>query len=76
MSFSEILLTLFVALIVLGPKRLPEVAYWLGRGLRWFTEMRNKWQTELDSQIKQIELKHNEARAAAAEQQEAKPKDD
>lgn len=76
MSFSELLLTLLVALIVVGPKRLPEVAYWLGRGMRWFTEVRSKLQVELDNQIKQVELKHNEAKAAAAEQREAKPKDD
>lgn len=36
--FSELLLILFVALLVIKPERLPEVAFALGRCLKW---MRN-----------------------------------
>ncbi|MDF2867235.1 MAG: hypothetical protein K0S11_705 [Gammaproteobacteria bacterium] len=68
MSLSEILLILLVALIVLGPKRLPEVAYWLGRCMQWFNALRCKLQTEFNNQVKVAELKHNETKAAAAEQ--------
>ncbi len=35
-GWSEILVILVVALLVLGPKRLPEIAKGLGRGLRDF----------------------------------------
>lgn len=35
-GWTEILIVLVVALLVLGPKRLPEIAKGLGRGLRDF----------------------------------------
>lgn len=69
MSLSEILLILLVALIALGPKRLPEVAYWLGRIMQWVNAVRCKLQTEFNNQLKVAELRHNEAKAAVAEQQ-------
>lgn len=69
MSLSELLFTLLVAFIVLGPKRLPEAAYWLGRCAQWFANWRTKLQAELNTQIKLAELKQNEAKAEAAEQQ-------
>ncbi len=37
-SLSHIIIVLIVALLVLGPKRLPEVGRSLGRGLREFKE--------------------------------------
>jgi Tat protein translocase TatB subunit len=80
MSLTEILLILLVALLVLGPKHLPEVAYWLGKGMQQFNILRNRLQQEFNSQIKLAELKHNEAKASAAEQikdvQEQAPKQD
>jgi Sec-independent protein translocase protein TatA len=40
--FSEILLILLVALLVIKPERLPEVAYTLGRWFRWLQTMTTK----------------------------------
>ena len=37
--FSELLLILFVALLVVKPERLPEVAFTLGRCVRWMQTM-------------------------------------
>jgi len=53
-SFWEILLILIIALIVIGPKRLPEVAKTTGKWLRWFrnqiTGIRSDIERELDAQ--------------------------
>lgn len=46
-NMSEILLILIVALIVIGPKRLPEVARALGRGLTEFRRALNDVKEEL-----------------------------
>lgn len=70
MSFAEILVVLLVALIVLGPKRLPEVAYWFGRTMRVIQHAYSYLQKALDDQIKLAELKRNEARAEMAERQQ------
>lgn len=37
-GFGEIILVLAIALIVLGPKRLPEAGRSIGRGMREFRE--------------------------------------
>jgi len=38
----ELILVLFVALIVLGPKKLPEIARGIGRGIREFRKTLNE----------------------------------
>lgn len=40
--FSELLLILFVALLAIKPERLPEVAFTLGRCLRWLRSLSAK----------------------------------
>jgi sec-independent protein translocase protein TatA len=37
-GFAEVLIVLAIALIVIGPKKLPEVGRSLGRGIREFKE--------------------------------------
>jgi len=66
-SIAQLLVVLLVALIVIGPKRLPEMAYWLGRALQGFNVLKAQFLAQLDQQAKLAELKHNEARANAAE---------
>lgn len=44
--FSEILVILFVALLVIKPERLPTVAFTLGRWLRWAQGALNKIKKE------------------------------
>ncbi len=44
---TEIMIILLVALLVLGPKGIPEVARWLGKGLREMRRMSFEVQREL-----------------------------
>lgn len=46
---SEILLILLVALLVIKPERLPEVAYALGRWFRWLQSMSAKMKNIFES---------------------------
>ena len=45
---QEILMIIVVALVVLGPKRIPEVAKTIGKGLGYFKKARDKVKTDLD----------------------------
>ena len=53
MGMSEILLVLALALIVIGPKRLPELARALGRGLAEFRRATDDIQRTLYQEIHQ-----------------------
>lgn len=45
---AEILVVLFVALLVFGPKRLPEVGRQVGRGLRELRKLQDSMRREID----------------------------
>lgn len=67
MSLTEILLILVVALIVIGPKQIPQVAHQVGRFLAKCKQIYNYYRNEIDQSIKFAELKNNIARAEQAE---------
>lgn len=59
-SFPEIVLILLVALIVIGPERLPKVArtigFWVGRARSMFNGMRNEVEREIQlDELRQAE---------------------
>lgn len=58
-GYSEILITAFIALIVLGPERLPKAARMAGY---WVRKARAQWyavKAELESEIQDEELKRS-----------------
>ena len=56
-GMQELLIILVIALIVLGPKRLPEIARALGKGMREFRKATQevKESIDLESELKEIE---------------------
>ena len=52
-GFSEILIILVIALIVIGPKRLPEVAKTLGKGLAEFKRAMEDIRNTVNEEIKE-----------------------
>ncbi len=48
LGFGEIILVLIVALLVLGPEKLPQLAQQLGKGLREFRRLANDFQHNLN----------------------------
>ena len=70
MSLSEILVILIVALIVIGPKQLPALAYKLGRWWEQASGLHTRLKHSFDQEMKHIRLEENIAKAKAAEDQE------
>jgi Tat protein translocase TatB subunit len=70
-GMPELMVILVVALIVLGPKRLPEIARALGKGLAEFRRATSDINEELQKAQRAIET---EARLAEAERREASRK--
>jgi len=54
MSFSEILVILFVALLVIKPERLPETAFTVGRWVKWFRKTAAKIKQEIEAPLEQL----------------------
>ncbi|MCD6214992.1 MAG: twin-arginine translocase subunit TatB, partial [Candidatus Desulfofervidus sp.] len=56
-GMQELLIILVIALIVLGPKRLPEIARALGKGMREFRKASQeiKESVDLEGELKEIE---------------------
>ncbi len=56
-GISEILFIAILALVVFGPRRLPELGHALGRAVTKFrratTELRRTWEAELDEESRQ-----------------------
>src|SRR4030095_8140734 len=56
-GFPELIMIFIVALVVFGPKKLPELGKSLGRGLREFNRAKNELKSTWDEQIR--EAKHS-----------------
>lgn len=61
---SELIIILVIALLVLGPKRLPELAAGLGKGLAEFRRATADINSELDEARRSIEEQTREATKA------------
>jgi sec-independent protein translocase protein TatA len=77
LSFWEIAIILVIALVVLGPKKLPELARSLGKGLKEFRRATEDFKTTIDQEMREekkleppraeMEAKLDAEKAAAAE---------
>lgn len=68
MSTGELLLTLFIALLVLGPKQLPDVARQLGRLIKQGNEYRQQLFRFFEEQRLEHQLQDNMKKAAEADE--------
>ncbi len=59
MSFGEMFFLVFLALIVFGPKRLPEMARKLGKIVGEFKRASNEFKAQIEDEVRKLEL--NEA---------------
>src|SRR5271168_4663736 len=55
MSFSETIFLFFLALIIFGPKKLPEIARQVGKALNEFRRASNEFRAQIEHEITNLE---------------------
>ncbi len=70
MGFSETLFLFFLALLIFGPKKLPEIARQVGKALNEFKRASNEFKSQIASEISQLELENQRQSLATAPQPE------
>src|SRR5881392_2284121 len=62
LGFSEMLVIFVVALLVFGPKKLPELGKSLGKGIREFKKATDELKTSWEDQVKDIKAPLNDVK--------------
>jgi len=62
LGFSEMLVVFIVALLVFGPKKLPELGKSLGRGIREFKKATEELKSSWEDQVKDISAPLNDVK--------------
>jgi sec-independent protein translocase protein TatA len=75
LGFQEMVLIFLIALIVFGPKKLPELGKSLGKGIREFKKATNDLKANWEDQLREVETSvQDEAKPMASEPpKEVKP---
>ena len=60
MSFSETIFLFFLALIVFGPKKLPEIARTVGKALNEFRRASNEFKAQIEQEISNLEVEKHQ----------------
>ncbi|MFI5069868.1 MAG: twin-arginine translocase TatA/TatE family subunit [Terriglobales bacterium] len=58
-SFSETIFLFLLALLVFGPKKLPEIGRQIGKMLNEFKRASNEFRSQIESEISQIDIENN-----------------
>jgi sec-independent protein translocase protein TatB len=67
LGFPEMIFIFLLALIIFGPKKLPEIGRQIGKFMNEFKRASNEFKSQIESEINQIDLEN--ARKAASEPQ-------
>lgn len=59
MSFSETIFLFFLALIIFGPKKLPEIARQVGKWMNEFRRASNEFKSQIEQEIAHLEVENN-----------------
>ena len=60
MGFSETIFLFFLALVIFGPKKLPEIARQVGKALNEFRRASNEFKAQIESEISQLETENRQ----------------
>ena len=60
MSFSETIFLFFLALVVFGPKKLPEIARQIGKALNEFRRASNEFKAQIEQEISNLEVEKHQ----------------
>src|ERR1700758_1458065 len=59
LGFPEMIFIFLLALIIFGPKKLPEIARQIGKALNEFRRASNEFKSQIESEISQMELEEH-----------------
>src|ERR1700730_18369493 len=59
MGFSETIFLFLLALVIFGPKKLPEIARQIGKALNEFRRASNEFKSQIESEISQLEVEEH-----------------
>ncbi len=59
LGFPEMLFIFLLALIIFGPKKLPEIGRQIGRALNEFRRASNEFKAQIESEISQLDVEPN-----------------
>jgi TatA/E family protein of Tat protein translocase len=59
LGFPEMMFLFLFALILFGPKKLPEIGRQIGRALNEFKRASNEFKAQIESEISQLDLENN-----------------
>jgi sec-independent protein translocase protein TatB len=65
-SFSETIFLFFLALVVFGPKKLPEIARQVGKILNEFRRASNEFKSQIEQEIAHLEVENKKQTALKA----------
>src|ERR1700739_3443860 len=60
MSFSETIFLFFLALIIFGPKKLPEIARQVGKFMNEFRRASNEFKSQIEQEIAHLEVEQKQ----------------
>jgi sec-independent protein translocase protein TatB len=60
MSFSETIFLFFLALIIFGPKKLPEIARQVGKYMNDFKRASNEFKAQIEQEISNLEVENRQ----------------
>jgi sec-independent protein translocase protein TatB len=60
MSFSETIFLFLLALIIFGPKKLPEIARQVGKALNEFKRASNEFKAQIEQEISHLEVENKQ----------------
>jgi sec-independent protein translocase protein TatB len=68
MGFSETIFLFFLALLIFGPKKLPEIARQVGKVLNELRRASNEFKAQIESEISQLEREQQQRALPPAEE--------
>ena len=76
MSFPDTIVLFILALLLFGPKKLPQIARQIGKALGEFRRASNEFKAQIEAEISQLEFeeKRKEREKQEQEQQKSLPK--
>src|SRR5256884_7501353 len=60
LGFSEMVFIFLIALIIFGPKKLPEIGRQIGRGLNEFKRASNEFKAQIESEISHLDVENHQ----------------